>query len=192
MKLYALTLLLLVASASLVAQDAARKEPAPAKPASDARVAAQKFQQEQRTPAAQLARSPQGLLIERFTYGEGGRVYVTLRNLTSSTISVDGTKLRALDYFTRRVFSGESTSGYYVEAGRSRAVLIGFIGYTETPLALCWAGAEIWVDMRGALYSAVDDVVAVRRAAQVKADQEYRKSMLSPVKPGYQPATKGN
>lgn len=156
-------------------------------PLSPEQIEHRKFTGEQSLPQAVLQRSPLGLQILGFRHGGGGRMLVKFRNLTKSSVSVDGTKIRGVDYYTKRIFEGEATSGAYIDAGETREVLVGLIGTTSSPLAISWSGTNVWIDFDGKLYRSSDEAVAARTAVVQKARQDSRKAVLSPVNQGSVP-----
>ncbi len=153
-----------------------------------ARAAEAELQRSYASPIAQAARSPHGLLIVGFTR-DGSGVAVKLKNLTASSTSVDGTKLRGLIYDTQGEVTGGAAGFISIDPGKTAVVKIGFIGNSRPIAALAWADVSAWTDPAGAVYA---DATAFlererERRTAIAIKSRAKTSPLVPVKAGYVP-----
>lgn len=143
--------------------------------------AQKEFLEQQATREAIAARSPEGFVILSFKRGLNGEFLVTLGNITGSTATLDGTKLRVLDYWSGRVYQGESTSGFSFPAGASRQLALRFVGNPSGMVALQWAGTEVWTDYSGRTFRTSGEIIAQARPEAQRAKRMKRKPLIIPV-----------
>lgn len=144
------------------------------------------------TPAAQLARSPDGLLILSFTPQSRDAVRVRLKNITKSSVSVDGSKLRAYLYDTQTVTPGSMSGSMLLAPGEQREVTITLQGANRWPTAIGWSGAAAWTTSKGEIYADTAALLQAEKAARIAATNRRlaAESPLVQVKEGFVPKQK--
>lgn len=148
------------------------------------------FNQAQNTPGARTARSPQGLLIERWKYLGNGRASVSLRNFRKNPVRFDHRQLLGAELDTAAVvaatdvqFGVKENASYDVEAGKSRTFNVRFNG--REVAALGWQGVSVWVESSGTVVAQHATAAAEIRARYAERQVAQRNAKMIQVKDGY-------
>ncbi|HEX2862169.1 MAG TPA: hypothetical protein VHN79_11040 [Lacunisphaera sp.] len=133
--------------------------------------------------AAEIARSPLGLLITGWD-GGAGRCSITLKNIGTSTTKFEYNELRgvveqsgAIEVPVNVVFgqSRKEVASYYLEPGESRRFHVVFPGGRRIA-GLSWKGTEQWdVLARGGIVDSPEAAIAKYREIEAKAKLAQRK-----------------
>jgi hypothetical protein len=129
------------------------------------------------TPEAQLARSPDGLLIHRWQAAEPNRLIVQIKNVKGSQLTFDYHQLRAVELNTGvviqagnvRFFPNEDAS-YVIPSGNTRSFQVEFSG-GRVIAALSWAKCEKWTAITGEVFDTPAIAVSEIRKALVRTNR---------------------